>query len=57
MDKSKIFIENIEKLGPSIEIEDDNKSDLENLFRFFEVSEYFYESTQEIMRKLLKNSI
>ena len=36
----------------AIEIEAENKSDLENLFKFFEVSECFSESTPEIMRKL-----
>jgi adenylate cyclase class IV len=51
--KSDIFIENIEKLGPTIEIEADNKSDLENLFKLFEVEKRFSESTPEIMRKLL----
>jgi adenylate cyclase class IV len=48
-----IFIEYIEKLGPTIEIESDSKNDLENLFKLFEVTECFYESTPEIMRKLL----
>ena len=32
-DNSSIFIENIEKLGPTIEIEADNKRDLENLLK------------------------
>ncbi len=41
-------------LGPVIEIEADNKSDLENLFKLFEVSERFSESVPELMRKLLK---
>lgn len=54
LENGDIFIECIEKLGPTIEIESDNKSDLENLFKFFEVSEYFYEPVPEIMRKLLK---
>jgi hypothetical protein len=40
-------------LGPSLEIEAENKNDLENLFRLFEVSERFSESTPEIMKKLL----
>jgi adenylate cyclase class IV len=48
-----IFIERIEKLGPTLEIEAENKSDLENLFKLFEVGERFSESTPEIMRKLL----
>ena len=51
--KNGIFIEYIEKLGPTIEIEADNKSDLEDLFKLFEVRERFSESTPEIMRKLL----
>lgn len=56
LNKNRIFIENIEKLGPTIEIEAENKSDLENLFKLFEVSERFSESTSEIMRKLQKHS-
>lgn len=51
LDDSGIFIECIEKLGPTVEIESENKSDLENLFKLFEVSERFSESTPEIMRK------
>lgn len=51
--KGDIFIEVIEKLGPTIEIEADNTNDLEELFKFFEVTERFSESTPEIMRKLL----
>lgn len=52
LNKNSIFIENIEKLGPTIEIESDNKNDLENLFKLFDISELFSESTSEIMRKL-----
>lgn len=52
LNKNSIFIENIEKLGPTIEIESDNKDDIENLFKFFDVIELFSESTPEIMRKL-----
>jgi adenylate cyclase class IV len=51
--KNGIFIERIDTLGPSLEIEAENKNDLENLFRLFEVSERFSESTPEIMKKLL----
>jgi len=54
LEKGDIFIEVIEKLGPTIEIEADNKSDLEDLFKLFEVTERFSESTPEIMRKLLR---
>ncbi len=50
--KGDIFIEYIEILGPTIEIEADNKSDLEDLFKLFEVTERFSETTPEIMRKL-----
>lgn len=53
LDKNGIFIENIEKLGPTIEIESDNKDDLENLLKSFDATECFSESTPEIMRKLL----
>ncbi len=53
LDKSNIFIENIEKLGPTIEIEAENKIDLENLLKFFETTECFTQSTSEIMMKLL----
>lgn len=53
LEKGDIFIESIEKLGPTMEIEADNKSDLEDLFKLFEVEERFSESTPEIMRKLL----
>lgn len=56
LNKNSIFIENIEKLGPTIEIEVENKDDLENLLKFFDISELFSESTPEIMRKLQKNS-
>lgn len=49
-----IFIECIETLGPTIEVEAENKNDLENLFKLFEVTERFSESTPLIMRKLLK---
>mgnify|MGYP006955681738 CR=1 FL=1 len=56
LNKNSIFIECIEKLGPTIEIEAENKNDLENLFKFFEVSEHFSEPTSEIMRKLQKYS-
>ena len=54
LDRSRIFIENIEKLGPTIEIEAENKRDLENLLKSFETIECFKESTSEIMRKLLE---
>lgn len=53
LEKGDIFIECIEKLGPTIEIEADNKNDLEYLFKLFDVSERFSESVPEIMRKLL----
>jgi hypothetical protein len=53
LEKGDIFIEYIEKLGPTMEIEADNKSDLEDLFKLFEIEERFSESTPEIMRKLL----
>lgn len=52
---SDIFIENIEKLGPTIEIESDNKDDIENLLKFFDVIELFSVSTPEIMMRLQKN--
>lgn len=52
LDESSIFIEKIEKLGPSIEIESDNKEDIENLLKSFDVTECFSEPTSEIMRKL-----
>lgn len=51
--ENSIFIENIDMLGPTLEIESDNKNDIENLFKFFNVSELFTESVAEIMRKLL----
>lgn len=51
--ENSIFIENIDMLGPTLEIESDNKNDIENLFKFFDVSELFTESVAEIMRKLL----
>lgn len=54
LEKGDIFIENIEGLGPTIEIEADNTDDLENLFKLFDVTERFSESTPEIMRKLLR---
>jgi len=54
LENGDIFIEYIENLGPTIEIEAENKSDVETLFKFFEVREYFYEPVPEIMRKLLK---
>ena len=54
LDKSGIFIENIEKLGPTIEIEAESKRDLENLLKLFETTECFSEPTPEIMRKLLR---
>lgn len=56
LNKNGIFIEYIEKLGPTLEIEAENKNDLENLFKFFEVIELFSEPTSEIMRKLQKHS-
>ena len=52
LDKNRIFIENIEKLGSTIEIEADNKIDLENLLKSFETIECFSESTSEIIKKL-----
>ena len=54
LNKSKIFIEDIEKLGPTIEIEAESKRDLENLLKFFGTTECFSEPTPEIMRKLLR---
>lgn len=56
LDKNSIFIENIEKLGPTIEIEAENKDDLENLLKQFEVDQLFSESVSEIMRKLFENA-
>jgi len=53
MEKGDIFIEYIEMLGPTIEIEADNKENLEELFQLFDVTERFSESTPEIMRKLI----
>ena len=52
LDRNRIFIENIEKLGPTIEIESESKRDLENLLKSFETTECFSESTSEIMMKL-----
>lgn len=57
IDNIKIYIENIEKLGPTIEIEAENKDDIKNLLKHFNVTECFYEPTSEIMRKLLGKSI
>lgn len=53
LDKSRIFIENIEKLGPTIEIESENKTDLESLFKLFETTECFSEPVSEVIRKLI----
>lgn len=53
MEKGDIFIEYIERLGPTIEIEADNKENLEELFQLFDISERFSESTPEIMRRLI----
>ncbi len=52
--KDDIFVELIEELGPTIEIEAENKDEVENLFKSFEVIEYLSEPVPEIMRKLLK---
>jgi len=54
LDKNRIFIENIEKLGPTIEIESDNKKDLESLFKLFETAECFSETVSEVVRKLIR---
>jgi adenylate cyclase class IV len=54
LDKNRVFIEYIEKLGPTMEIESDNKKDLENLFKHFEITECFSEPVSEVMRKLIK---
>lgn len=53
LDKSNIFIEDIEKLGSTIEIESENKKELENLFKHLETIECFSEPVSEVMRKLL----
>jgi len=53
LDKNMVFIENIEKLGPTIEIESENKTDLESLFKHFDIIECFSESVSEVMRKLI----
>lgn len=53
LEKGDIFVEYIDTLGPTMEIEADTESDLESLFGLFEVDKRFSESTSEIMRKLL----
>ena len=51
----RIFIENIEKYRPSIEIEADNESDLQILFQKIGAGKIVTESVPEIMRRILKN--
>ncbi len=51
--ENNIFIERIEKLGPTVEIEAENKGDIERLSKIFGVIEYFREPVPEIMRKLI----
>lgn len=53
LDSNSIYIEYIEKLGSTIEIESENKKELENLFKHFETIECFSEPVSEVMRKLL----
>ncbi len=56
LNNCRIFIENIENIGPTIEIESDNKEDLEKLIKQFNVTECFSEPVSETMRKLKDRS-
>jgi hypothetical protein len=40
-----------------MEIEGESKSDVDKLFKFFDVSEYFSEPVPEIMRKLFVEQV
>ena len=51
---SKLFIEDLEYLGPSIEIETNNKKTLDKLFKKFNVTKRFSNSTPKLIEDKLK---
>lgn len=51
--RNKIFIEDVEKLGATVEIEAENERELDDLFKKLEITEKFSDSMPEVMRKVL----
>ncbi|MBU4337938.1 hypothetical protein KKB43_06505 [Patescibacteria group bacterium] len=52
--KNRIFVEDIEKLGPTIETEAENENELSGIFKKLEITERVSDSVPEMMRKILK---
>ena len=50
---SHVFIENVEKIGSTVEIESENKNEMEDLFNKIGVEKILEDSMPEIMRKRL----
>ncbi len=51
---SKIFVENLEYLGPSIEIISNNKKTLDNLFNKLQITERFSDCVPKLIENKLK---
>ncbi len=52
--KNRIFVEDIEKLGSTIEVEAENENELSCIFKKLEITERVSDSVPEMMRKALK---
>ncbi len=52
--KNRVFIEDIEKYRPSLEIEADNEQELKDLFTKLQVKKQVKQSMPEVMKNLLK---
>lgn len=50
---NRIFIEDIEKFGPTIEIEVENEKEIDSIFEKLGIAEKVYDSVPETMRKIL----
>lgn len=51
---NRIFVEDIEKLGPSIEVEAENESELDDIFKKLLIVKRVSGSVPELMRRVLK---
>ncbi len=52
--KNRIFAEDIENLGPMVEIESEDENDLESIFKKLEIKDRVSDSVPEMMRKILR---
>lgn len=55
--KNRIFVEDIEKLGPTIEVEAENENELSDIFKSLEIMEKVSDSVPEMIGKILNNKL